>query len=58
MGAPFASYLIKVQLRDGTIIPDFIAMTQSGKRYLSGMASGAADGKFNISSQTIRAALQ
>jgi type I restriction enzyme S subunit len=60
VGALFASYLIRVQLRDGTIIPDFMhmyAMTESGRRYLSGMASGAADGKFNINTQTIRAVI-
>jgi type I restriction enzyme S subunit len=60
MGALFASYLIRVQLRDGTIVPDFMhmyGMTGSGRRYLSGMASGAADGKFNINTQTIRAVI-
>jgi type I restriction enzyme S subunit len=60
MGALFASYLIRVQLRDGTIIPDFMhmyAVSEGGRRYLSGMASGAADGKFNINTQTIRAVI-
>jgi hypothetical protein len=61
MGALFASYLIRVELRYGTITPLFTqmyAMTEGGKRYLSGMAPGAADGKFNINSQTIRAVFQ
>jgi type I restriction enzyme S subunit len=58
--AVFASYFIRVQLRDGTLVLDFMrmyAMTETGKRHLSGMASGAADGEFNINGQTIRAVI-
>lgn len=58
--ALFASYLIRARLKPQTLLPDFVsayADTSQGKAYLSGRASNAADGKFNINTQTIRAVL-
>jgi len=53
----FASYLIRVRVNTEEILPEFVrlfAETATGRASLSGRASGAADGKFNINSQTIR----
>jgi type I restriction enzyme S subunit len=55
--ALFASYLIRVRLEPGTLLPRFAQMyagTSTGQSFLSGRASPAADGKFNINTQTIR----
>jgi type I restriction enzyme S subunit len=55
--ALFASYLIRARLNTQSLLPDFAREytdTQRGKAYLSGRASHAADGKFNINTQTIR----
>jgi type I restriction enzyme S subunit len=55
--AVFASYLIRARIQSEVFIPEFVQMyseTVAGRRFLSGMASNAADGKFNINSQTIR----
>ncbi len=55
--ALFASYLIRARLDTGRALPRFVqlyTMTRTGKQYLSGRASNAADGKFNINSQTIK----
>jgi type I restriction enzyme S subunit len=61
MGDPpkaiFASYLIRVRLQSKTLLPGIVQSfteTAAGRNQLSGRASGAADGKFNINSQTIR----
>jgi len=53
----FASYLIRVRLKAGQAMPAFIqyySETPAGREFLSGQASGSADGKFNINTQTIR----
>jgi type I restriction enzyme S subunit len=53
----FASYLIRARLKPHTFVADFVreyTETPVGKSYLSGKASHAADGKFNINTQTIR----
>jgi type I restriction enzyme, S subunit len=58
--ALFASYLIRARLTTETLLPDFVREytdTWRGKTYLSGRASNAADGKFNINTQTIRGVL-
>jgi type I restriction enzyme S subunit len=58
--ALFASYLIRARLKSDTALPDFVqlyTMTSTGKSYLSGRATGAADGKFNINQQTIKSVL-
>ncbi|MHC5735448.1 restriction endonuclease subunit S [Nostoc sp.] len=58
--AMFASYLIRVRLKVNILLPEFFqfyTMTHRGKSYLSGRASNAADGKFNINTQTIKAVL-
>lgn len=60
INAMFASYLIRVKLKPNTLLPKFVqfyTMTHKGKSYLSGRASNAADGKFNINTQTIKAVL-
>ena len=47
----YASYLIRLQLDDNKVIPDFInyyAQTELGKSFLSGKAIRTADGKYNI----------
>ena len=54
--ALFASYLIRARV-NGEFLPEFIRLythSQAGIGALSGRASGAADGKFNINSQTIK----
>ena len=56
----FASYLIRVRLKSDTALPEFVqlyTMTPRGRSYLSGRASNAADGKFNINTQTIKSVL-
>jgi type I restriction enzyme S subunit len=58
--ALFASYLICVRLDQNVANPDFVnnyLATDAGRAQMIGMASGAADGKFNINSQTIRSLL-
>lgn len=58
--ALFASYLIRVRVRDSEILPRFLQLysaTEHGQKFLSGRASGAADGKFNINTQTLRSVL-
>jgi type I restriction enzyme S subunit len=55
--ALFASYLIRVRLMPETILSKFAqlyTMIDKGRKYLSGKASNAADGKFNINTQTIK----
>jgi type I restriction enzyme, S subunit len=56
----FASYLIRARLFTDRVNPDFMqayTMTDAGKSFLSGRSHGAADGKFNINTQTINSAL-
>jgi len=56
----FASYLIRVRVKSDTVLPEFVqlyTMTSKGRSYLSGRASIAADGKFNINTQTIKSVL-
>ena len=56
----FASYLIRVKLKPDTVLPEFVqlyTMTPKGRSYLSGRASNAADGKFNINTQIIKSVL-
>jgi len=53
----FASYLIRVRLKSDRALPAFIqyySETPIGREFLSGQASGSADGKFNINTQTIK----
>jgi len=57
--ALFASYLIRARLKS-QLMPLFVkyyAETEYGRDNLSGRASNAADGKFNINTQTIKSAL-
>lgn len=52
----FASYLIRARLKPELIDSDFFsyyAMTHAGTSRLSGQASPASDGKFNINTKTI-----
>jgi type I restriction enzyme S subunit len=52
----FASYLIRARLKPNTLLPQFAqvyATTPRGSSYLAGRASNAADGKFNINTQTV-----
>jgi type I restriction enzyme S subunit len=56
----FASYLIRARLKPELIDSDFFsyyAMTHAGTSWLSGQASPASDGKFNINTKTIDAVL-
>ncbi len=56
----FASYLIRVRPRHEVVLPHFVQMystTASGQNQLPGRASGAADGKFNINTQTLRSVM-
>ena len=53
----FASYLIRVRMKPDIVLPEFVqlyTMTTKGRSYLSGRAAIAADGKFNINTQTIK----
>ena len=59
-GVLFASYLIRARLMAESLLPDFVrefTETFLGTSQLSGRASNAADGKFNINTQTIRGVL-
>ena len=53
----FASYLIRARLAPDRALPEFVQLfteTNTGRASFTGRASGAADGKFNINTQTIR----
>lgn len=53
----FASYLIRVRLDAGRIIPEFVeeySRTEIGSRFLGGKAVRTADGKFNINTGTLK----
>ncbi len=53
----FASYLIRLRLKADHALPAFVqnySETPHGRELLSGQASGSADGKFNINTQTIK----
>lgn len=55
--ALFASYLIRVRLKRGKVLPNFVqafSMTSKGREYLSGKASYATGGRFNINSQLLK----
>lgn len=55
--ALFASYLLRARLKPEVVLPEFLyrfAWSEAGVRFLSGRASGAADGKFNINTQILR----
>lgn len=55
-GALFASYLIRARLRQDRLMPEFLQAfteTKAGRAQLSGQASPAADGKFNINTKAI-----
>jgi type I restriction enzyme S subunit len=55
--ALFASYLIRARVKESVALPEFVhafANTAAGQAQLSGRASGAADGKFNINTQIIK----
>jgi type I restriction enzyme, S subunit len=52
----FASYLIRARVKS-LLSPGFVQMyttTGTGRSFLAGRASNAADGKFNINTQTLR----
>jgi type I restriction enzyme S subunit len=56
--ALFASYLIRVQVDDHRVRPDFIeayVATPQARRQMRARASKAADGKYNLNTQTLRA---
>ncbi len=64
LGSParslFASYLIRARLVPDRALPDFVQLfteTNAGRASFTGRASGAADGKFNINTQTIRSTI-
>jgi type I restriction enzyme S subunit len=64
LGSParslFASYLIRVRLAPERALPEFVQLfteTNTGRASFTGRASGAADGKFNINTQTIRSTI-
>jgi type I restriction enzyme S subunit len=55
--ALFASYIIRVRLDTENVIPQFAQLflqSQAGRTSIIGRASKAADGKYNINSQTVR----
>lgn len=55
--ALFASYLIRTQLDKGTVLPEFVqyyTATSGGRKWLSGRASEAADGKYNLNTQILK----
>jgi type I restriction enzyme, S subunit len=57
-GALFASYLIRVRVDTARILPEYTeayAASDGGRGQLKGRASKAADGKYNINTQTLRA---
>jgi len=58
--ASFASYLIRVKVDKSEFNPTYVhffSQTEQGIAQLSGRASNAADGKFNINTQTLRTIL-
>jgi type I restriction enzyme S subunit len=58
--ALFASYLIRARVQQEVLNPDFLqyfSSTEQGRAQLSGRASPAADGKFNINTKSIEALL-
>lgn len=58
--ALFASYLIRARVKQGELDPNYFqyfTMMQTGAAQLSGRASPAADGKFNINTKTIDSVL-
>ena len=58
--AMFASYLIRARLMQDRIRPDFLQFyteTQRGRSQLSGRATPASDGKFNINTKAINSVL-
>jgi type I restriction enzyme S subunit len=64
LGSParslFASYLIRARLAPDRALPEFVQLfteTNTGRASFTGRASGAADGKFNINTQTIRSTI-
>ena len=64
LGSParslFASYLIRARLAPDRALPEFVQLfteTSTGRASFTGRASGAADGKFNINTQTIRSTI-
>jgi type I restriction enzyme S subunit len=64
LGSParslFASYLIRARLAPDRALPQFVQLfteTNTGRASFTGRASGAADGKFNINTQTIRSTI-
>jgi type I restriction enzyme S subunit len=55
--ALFASYLIRVRFHQSRILPTFMQMyctTPKGREFLSGRASSASDGKYNINTQILK----
>ena len=60
MRSLFASYLIRARLASDKALPEFVQLfteTNTGRASFTGRASGAADGKFNINTQTIRSTI-
>jgi type I restriction enzyme S subunit len=58
--ALFASYLIRARLRREHVLPEFMQMYSTmpaGRANLSGRASGAADGKYNINTQILKSVM-
>jgi type I restriction enzyme S subunit len=56
----FASYLIRARLAPDRALPEFVQLfteTNTGRASFTDRASGAADGKFNINTQTIRSTI-
>jgi type I restriction enzyme, S subunit len=56
-GALFASYLIRAQLEKDIVLPAFLQSyteTTAGRQWLSGRASEAADGKYNLNTQILK----
>jgi type I restriction enzyme S subunit len=57
VGALFASYLIRAQLEKDLVLPAFLQSyteTTAGRQWLSGRASEAADGKYNLNTQILK----
>ena len=53
----FASYLIRVRVRQEALVPEFLeeySRTVAGASFLAGKASRTADGKFNINTGTLK----
>jgi type I restriction enzyme S subunit len=56
----FASYLIRSRLKADKVLPPYVQMytrQPAGQRFLSGRASRASDGKFNINTQILKAVM-